>query len=233
MALEFYLVPNVITPDPNDYMAITLSGDTMTLEHLFDDVTHEGSTVTKAEGLAFYEEMCKSITKALIRGQSINTPLFNIRATIVGVFNSEDDAFAPSRHVVKIRITPGVRLRELEGKIPVKKVKATERLPILLHYYDNNTESQDEVATSLGGAKITGSLLKFDEADATQGIFFINTATAAEVKVGGKLLRNKPGELIFMNPTLPAGSYKIEVRTLLQNTAGLKKGTLSDVITVS
>ena len=108
-----------------------------------------------------------------------------------------------------------------------------ERLPVLLHFEDNSTQSKDSVATANGGACITGSLLKFDESDGTQGVFFINTAGGEETKVSGKLLRNKPGELIFMNPKLHAGSYRVEVRTVVKGKKGLVTGALPDQVTVS
>ncbi len=233
MALEYYLVQNVITPDPNDYMAITVGAGTATVEDLLDDVTREGSTVTRAEGLAFIEEFTQAAVRRLKRGETINTPLFNMGGSIVGVFNGDEDSFTDERHQVKIRMSPGTRIKEAEKEIKTKKVTPKERLPLLLHFYDNSSESQDEVATPGGGARITGNLLKFDEADATQGIFFINTATSAATRVSGKLLRNKPGELIFMIPALAAGSYRVEVRVKFLNAEALRQGTLSDALTVS
>ena len=196
-------------------------------------MTHEGSTVTKAECLASWEEMTKGIIHLVSDGNSVTTPLVNISARIVGVFNGEDDRFDPSRHQVKLRVQPGIRLSESESSIKTEKVQAKERLPVLLHYEDNATESKDSVATANGGASLTGALLKFDEKDKNQGVFFVNTANGTETKVSAKMLQNKPGKLIFMNPALAAGTYRLEVRTIFANAKGIKKGTLAEVLTVS
>ena len=233
MPVQYYLMPNVITPDPDDYMAVTTNGRTLTIDYVYDQMTHEGSTVTKAEALASWEEITKGIIRLVSDGNSVTTPLVNISPSIIGVFTSEDDRFDPSRHQVKLRVQPGTRLRDAESAITVEKVQPKERLPVLLHYEDNTTESKDSVATAGGGARITGSLLKFDESDKQQGIFFINTANNSEVHVTGKLLRNKPGELIFMNPALPAGSYRVEVRAMIGTVRKLRTGSLGDVVTVS
>lgn len=233
MPLQYYLMPNVITPDPDDYMAVTTNTRTLTLEDVYDQMTHEGSTVTKAEALAAWEEMTRGIIKLAGDGNSIVTPLVNISASIVGVFTGEDDRFDTARHQVKLRVQPGSRLQEAESTIKTEKVQPKERLPVLLHYEDNTTESKDSVATANGGARITGSLLRFDESDPKQGVFFIDVNKGTETKVSGKLLRNKPGELIFMNPKLPAGAYRVEVRALLRNNKSLLTGTLPDVVTVS
>ena len=233
MPLQYYLMPNVITPDPDDYMAVTVNGKTYTIEDVYDAMTHEGSTITKAEALAAFEEIVRAIIRLVSDGNSVTTSLVNISARIVGVFTGEDDRFDASRHQVKLRVQPGIRLGESESAIKTEKVQPKERLPVLLHYEDNGTESKDSVATASGGARLTGSLLKFDEADAAQGIFFIDTNTGTETKVTGKLMRNKPGELIFMNPKLPKGTYRVEVRAVVKGKKGLVTGALPDQVTVS
>lgn len=233
MALQFYLVPNLMTADPNDHMAVTVSGKSYTIEDVYDEMTHEGSTVTKAEALASFEEIVRGIIRLASEGKSIVTPLVNISPRVVGVFNNENDGFDRSRHQVKLRVSIGSRLREVEGKISVEKTAPKERQPVLVNYHDAGSETQNEVLTPSGGARITGNLLKFDESAADQGIFFVNTATGAATKVPTKPLKNKPGELIFMNPALAPGNYKLEVRAKLKDNSQLKTGVLDEVLTIS
>lgn len=47
------------------------------------------------------------------------------------------------------------------------------------------------------------------------------------------MLRNKPGELIFLNPDLPTGTYRLEVRTIPKNSTEVRTGTLADELTVA
>ena len=196
--------------------------------------TNRGSTVTIAEFRSAYEEITYATEQLLIEGGgSIKTPLFNLSVRIVGVFNGDNDNFDPARHQVKIRLTPGNRLREMEQKIKVRKVAADKPRPILQHVFDNSSESQDEVITSGGGMRIIGSLLKYDESDSHQGVFFIN-ASNQETKVTGMPLRNKPGELIFISPAgLAPGNYTIEVRTILKGNKEIRKGSFPDDLTVA
>lgn len=196
--------------------------------------TNRGSTVTIAEFRSAFEEITYATEQLLAEGGgSIKTPLFNITVRIVGVFNGDDDIFDPARHQVKIRLTPGTRLREMEKKIKVRKVVVDKPRPILQHVYDNNSESQDEVITSGGGMRIAGSLLKFDEGDPNQGIFFIHS-TGTETKVTNQLLRNKPGELIFIVPSgLEAGNYTLEVRSTLKGNKEIRKGAFPEDLTVA
>ena len=232
MALEFYLIPNLMTADPDDYMAVSRNAQSYGLESIYDDVTREGSTVTKAEALANFEAMVKSVLKKVQEGHAVVTPFFSITSAIGGVFNSEDEAFNKNKHKISIHLRPGVRFNGVTEQIPVKKVAPKERTPVLLHYYDNTSETQDEQITVNGGGRIVGTDLKFDADDVAQGIFFVNTATGAATRVDSQMLRNKPAELIFLNPpVLAAGTYRLEVRSLL-NTLTLRTGNLSKELTV-
>ncbi len=233
MALQYYLVPNHITPDPDDYMAVSINPQTYTLEDVLDYMTREGSTITTAEALANFEEITRGIRSLVFQGHNVNTPLVNFSPGMSGVFNGEDDRFDPSRHSTKINTNPGVRMRPQNGEIDVEKIAPRQQLPVVRRYHDNASETQDEMITPVMGARITGSYLKFDEEDPNQGIFFINTADHTETRVETRMLRNKPGELIFSNPELAAGTYKLEVRTIIHSTTSIRTGTLLPELTVA
>ena len=233
MSLEFYLVPNHMTSDPDDYMAVSSNSQTYTIEDVYEHMTREGSTITKAEALAGFEEVTQSIINLVGQGYSVVTPLANYTSSIKGVFDSEDDTFDADRHQVRINLSTGIRMRKAAEEIPVEKVSVRERKPAPVHYHDNATETEDDVITVGRGARITGSLLKVDEEDTSQGIFFIHADDSTETRVEARLLKNKPGELIFINPDLPAGTYRLEVRSIINDTSELRKGILSDELTVA
>ena len=93
-----------------------------------DLMTHEGSTITKAEALAAFEEIVRAIIRLVSDGNSVTTSLVNISARIVGVFNGENNRFTPSRHQVELRVQPGIRLSDPEASIKTDK-SAAERAP--------------------------------------------------------------------------------------------------------
>jgi len=234
MPLNYYLIDNPMTPDPADRMAISVVNQAYTLEDVIDEMISRGSTVTKAEALSVFEELARAIEVLVKDGNSVNTPLFIVSPGVVGVFANDDEGFDHSRHKVKLRIRPGNRLRLMEDNITVEKITMERAQPVLLHFHDNTSESQDEVITPGGGAKIVGSLLKFEENDTQQGIFFVNIGNGAVNRVTGKLLRNKPGELIFLIPSnLPESTYKVEVRTIFKGSKTLRTGTLPYELTLS
>ncbi|WP_409070385.1 DNA-binding domain-containing protein [Aliifodinibius sp. S!AR15-10] len=68
------------------------------------------------------EEFEAAIAQILLRGGSINTPLFRINGSISGVFTGPADSFDPERHEVKLNVNPGIRVKNLAERISVEKV---------------------------------------------------------------------------------------------------------------
>lgn len=233
MALQYYLVPNHITPDPDDYMAVSINPQTYTLEDVLEYMTREGSTITTAEALANFEEISRGIQSLVFQGHSVVTPLANFSAGMSGVFKGEDDRFDPTRHNTKVNTNPGTDLRPQNGEIKVEKIAPKYQLPVLSTFHDNASETRNELITPGQGARITGSHLKFDESDSAQGVFFIKLDDQSETRVETNMLRNKPGELIFLIPSLPAGTYKLEVRAIIHSTTEVRTGTLRPELTVA
>ncbi|MEL7834679.1 DNA-binding domain-containing protein [Fodinibius sp. N2] len=231
--LQYYLIKNEINNGSDNYIAVSSNLKTFTIEDVFDEIVHPGSSISKAEALATFESLTEGIMKLVRQGNSVVTPLVNIRSDIKGVFETDEDTYDSSKQQVVVNMSPGLRLRSVENEIEVTKVTQQKREPMLLHYYDNTSDTSDESITPEKGARITGNMLKFDEEDTDQGIFFVNVDDGTETRLDNRLLRNKPSELIFNNPTLPAGNYELEVRTGLLNGSSIRTGRLSASLTVA
>ncbi|MDR8393324.1 DUF4469 domain-containing protein [Aliifodinibius sp. S!AR15-10] len=232
MALQFYLRPNHMTDDPNNYIAVSRNPESYTLEDIFEHMTREGSTITKAEALAGFEEVTRGIIRLVAQGNSVITPLVNIRPTVRGVFDGKEDNFDPARHQVSINVSPGLRLKGITNDIPTEKIAPRERKPEPMHLHDSETDLQDQRVTPKGGARITGTLLKFDAKDPKQGIFFVNIDDNSEIPVESNMIKNKPKELVFINPDLETGMYRLEVRSKIKDTSKIRKGILPEELTV-
>lgn len=233
MSLEYYLLPNRLRPESDQYMAVSRSPKTHTLEDLLEHMVREGSTITKAEGLAVFEEILLGIAGLISKGDSLNSPLVNIRPAIRGVFEGADDRFDPDRHRIALNITAGRRLKEVLDQVPTTRITAKKRIPAPRHYHDHHSGTRDEVITPARGARLTGTLLKFDESDQNQGIFFINLDEETETRVDSPILKNKPGELIFLNPALPPGYYRLEVRSKPRYVPEVRTGRLDKELSVT
>jgi hypothetical protein len=185
--------------------------------------------VTRADVLAVLDNFFTTIEGLLLLGFNVTTPGANYRVGIKGGFDGQTDSFTPGRNSVEASINPSARLRRAMQRAQVQKQESSERLPRPLNYTDLNTGELNNRMTPGGIGRLTGYRLKFDPADANQGIFFINGSTT-QVDVVGK---NDPSELMFLVPaSLTSGNYSLEIRSAIGNTAVLHTGLLADVLRV-
>ncbi|MBI9064131.1 MAG: DUF4469 domain-containing protein [Marinilabiliaceae bacterium] len=233
MALRYGLVPNHLTDDPNDCMAVTTENETISKEAIVEQMIGKGSTITKAEALSVIEEFEYAVVDAVKSGNNVNTELFKISPSIVGVFNDSNDGFDTSRHAVKINLNAGKRLSEVADQIDLRKVSITAIQPIPQKFIDLITKVTNESFTAGQVASIRGSNLKFDAADSNQGIFFIDK-DGNETRVDN-LIKNYPSELLFIVPAvLTTGSYEVEIRCVYHKSKSLRKGRFAiDLVPVN
>ncbi|MCG8410273.1 MAG: DUF4469 domain-containing protein [Bacteroidales bacterium] len=232
MSIKFGLIPNHLTDDKDDYMGIVTQTETVDSEKIVEKMIGKGSSITKSEALAVIEEYEYAIVDFIKNGRNVITPLFRIHPSISGVFNDQSDAFDTKRHSLKLNLNPGSRLKEATSDIELRKVDITSPVPVLQNFIDLKKNIINESCTPGQIATIHGLLLKFDEKDTRQGIFFIKD-DGTEVRVSN-IAKNKPSELLFFVPdNLTAGSWTIEVRVTFHNSKTLKKGQLLNDITVA
>ena len=232
MTLRYGLGLNHLTDAPNDYTAVVTDTKTVGVSKIMERMIGKGSTVTKAEGLSVIEEFEYAVVEVVKDGNAVSTDLFRIHPSISGVFNDEHDSFDPSRHNVRLNISPGPRLLEIISAIELEKVSITSAKPEIFQFVDLKSKSVNESLTPGQIASIKGNLLRLDEEDPQQGVFFI-TNDASEIRVTD-FVKNKPSELMFFIPdSLATGSYKLELRTILHNSKVLKKARLSNDLSVS
>ena len=229
--IKYSLFENNLTPDPDDQLAVVQPISTKSMEDVVDQMISRGSTVTKAEALSVMEEFALALIQIVKDGHNVTTPLFNMAVSIKGTFANASDAFDSTRHTVKVRLLPGRRLKDAVNKVKVEKVQATKPLPVLQSFKDVTSKTESDTLTPGGVGHILGSVLKFDAADATQGVFF--TALNGTVTKVETVVEAIPSKIIFVIPaTLTAGEYSLSVRTLLLNTKDIREGYLLDNITV-
>lgn len=92
------------------------------------------------------------------------------------------------------------------------KVETDVSTPSLLSFEDLASGQINTAVTPGNIGVINGHRLKFEPAQADEGVYFINTADGTEVKVAA-IQKNKPGQQVFLIPAIPAATnLYLEVR---------------------
>ncbi len=126
-----------------------------------------------------------------------------------------------SRHRIDVGANPGSRIRKtVRNNAQAVKVESVKPAPSPLEYSD------------LGSGEINGHRLKYNLAEADEGIFFIPAGGGAEAKMN-VVQENKPSRLVFLSPAAaPASDYYLEVRARMSNGKELRTGRLDATLTV-
>ena len=234
--LKYALRENLLTPEPNDYMAQVTDSQSYNLEKIIDKMIERGSTLTKADITATMQIYTETICSLLEEGFQINTPLINTSMSISGVFDGATDSFDSSRHNVNINITPGTKLKETLSKVKTQKVEAASTDPFVTEVKDIVSGKVNESLTKGGILQAVGARLKFDNSDEAQGVFLV-PETGSAVRCG-VVAENKPARVMAMIPAdITAGTYYLEIRskmlTAAKTTKTLKTGRFSKPLVIA
>ena len=234
--LKYSLRENLLTPAPDDYMAQAADVRSYTLDEIIDLMMEKGTTITRADVAATLQVYGEVVSTIIKDGSAVNTPLFNTALSISGVFNGAADSFDKKRHTVNLNLSAGTLLREAAAKVKCEKTEGASTDPYITEVTDIVSGSVNTTLTKGGVVQLVGARLKFDQKDATQGIFFVpETGAPARADV---IAENKPARLMAIIPAdLKAGTYYIEVRTkiLEGNKSGktLKVGRFNKSLTIA
>lgn len=231
MTIKFYLQPNPITPDPNDQSARVLPTGVLNIEDIVQEAMRRGTTLTETDLRASINLTFETISYFVAQGFNVNTPVANFRGGINGVFTSATDSFDASRHAVKASVSPGTMLIEAMSKATVEKVLQPLPSPTLIEYFDINTQTANSKLTPGGIGQIVGEELKYNTANAAEGIFIVSSAgVATKVTI---IASRTEGKLMFNIPApLAAGNYSLEVRRGYGNAGTIRTGALNDQLQV-
>ncbi|WP_309381819.1 DNA-binding domain-containing protein [Cerasicoccus frondis] len=229
MSLKYALFPNTLTPEGNQYRAITHVNDSKDLQAVVDRMILLGSTITEADILAVLTESIRAVESLLIDGNRVNMGgLVQLWPGIVGNFDSKNDSFDATRHRVSLNASGSRRLLEtLRRKASPERVDGIPPAPLLFDFVDDGSGTINEQITPGDIASIAGSRLKFNPDVPDEGLFFINTADSSETRLA-QIKRNTPKELIFRIPeALPTDqTYRVEVRARIRGGETLRTGVL-------
>lgn len=122
MSIQYYLLPNTATADPNDCYALVVTRDNLDNDALAQELVQRGAATSKAQALAVLAACQEIIAQKVAEGYAINTPLFTARPGINGVFTNPTDTFDPARHTIVGNLSGGPLLREQLGGASTEKI---------------------------------------------------------------------------------------------------------------
>lgn len=211
--IKAWLFPNLLTENPNDYSARTSSEASLDVKKICNSAVTRGGAPTTAEAMELNTNLFfKEMAYQLCDGYSVNTGYFTVNVQIKGVFNSSAEKFNPEKHSVVFQFNQGDLLRKELANVSVEIMGVADSNLFVAEVTDVKTGSVNDLLTPNRNLKISGYKLKLVGDKPEVGVYFVNQATQASVKVDASdIVTNNPSELIVVIPGLPAGEYKLQV----------------------
>lgn len=230
MPIPYTLFPLEIHNQPDVCVARVHSFRTAGEQELIDHVILHGVELSRPDIAAVLQGLRGAIEDLLVEGYHINTSFGNFRVNIRGSFDGRSDSFDPDRHRIEVTVSANPQLRgAVRQRAQVVKERQPTPQPDPCQYRDLGSGQLNSILTTRGLGQLDGYRLKFDPADPQQGIFFVMAGREARVE---EVARNRPAELIFRVPLLAAGTYTLEVRSVVRGGRDLRCGTLDKPLTV-
>lgn len=235
--LKYSLRENLLTADPDDCMAQVQDVRSYSQDEIIDLMMRRGTTLTRADVAAVLQVYTEVVGELTADGSAVNTSLFNTGFSVGGVFNGMSDSFDRTRHSVSVNINAGTALREAGKSVKTEKTEGANTDPYITEAADVVSGAVNSVLTAGGILRLVGSRLKFDAADAGQGVFLVPESGGEAVRCS-VVAENKPARVMVMIPAdIAGGTYYAEVRTkvLGNNQVGktLKTGRFSRPLEVA
>jgi hypothetical protein len=235
--VKAYLYDNLLTEDPNDFTARVSSERTLSVTDVCNSaVTRGGASVSAADMEHNVNLFFKEMGYQLCDGFSVNTGYFTATTLIKGVFNSPAESFNPSKHSVIFQFNQGDILRKEISNIEVDIMGVADNSITITQVTDVKTGSVNDVITPNRNLKIKGYKVKIAGDNPAVGISFVNNNTSESTKVDpSDMVTNNPSELIIITPTLPAGTYTLQVTSQFGGNVTLKEprtATFDKLLTV-
>lgn len=219
------LYDNVLTDDPNDFVARVISERTLSTADICKSAVTRGGAATTAEAMEHNVTLfLKEMAYQLCDGYSVNTGYFTASTLIKGVFNSPSETFNTDKHSIIFQFNQGETLRKELSAIQVEMKGVADSSLSIEQVMDVKTGSVNDLLTPNRNLKIKGYKLKLVGDKPEVGVYFINESTSVRIKVDPTdIVTNNPSELVIVTPALVAGTYWLEVTNQYSGKQDLKE----------
>lgn len=236
--IKAYLYDNQLTKDnPNDFIARTVSERSLSVKQICESAVNRGGADISASAMEHATELfLKEMAYQLCDGFSVNTGYFTANTQIRGVFDSPSETFNSEKHSILFQFNQGEKLRAEIPNIEINILGVADASSAILQVTDVKSGNINDLLTPGRNLKISGTKIKVGGDNPENGIYFVSTDTNTRTKVEETdVVVNNPSELIVIIPTLPAGTYKLEIVTQQSGSTLLKEprtAAFEEVLTV-
>jgi hypothetical protein len=221
--LDYYLTPNKLTNDPEDYSAVVFRTNMITREMMAEEISTTMGGITQGQVAQFMDAADVSIMRHVGQADSMQlgpiTITYSMRGKCAGV-NAE---YIPGQNRVVVNAHVSRAMTARAQSAPRVKHIGVVNGPVISSITDMLTLETNGTIHANGNARMLGRKIKILGGATTVGIYFRNVDGDPIEVPGAAIFGNTANKLSFVVPNLSPGIYTVSVTT--QYSGG---GKLSD-----
>jgi hypothetical protein len=231
--INVILKPNTVGENPTGFHALTVQGENRTTADFIRTMMSIRGGVTEGECALWIDLVKRAFVFELSQGRIVNIDGFiSANVHIQGDFPRSDSSFDPTRNTVHGSINFSRVINKILAASPVHHVSDAASGLYIEHIHDIASGTEDRVLTPGMGIRIRGNKMKIAGDDPAVGITIINAAGGSVMVDAAAIMRNGPREIEFICPSLPPGTYRLQVTTMYAGGNGLLKEPRSYIFPV-
>lgn len=209
----YHNLPN--TENPNDLIARIQTDRTLDIREVCQSAAERGSSGISATALEYAAEtFLKEMAYLLCEGYVVNTGYFSASLSVKGIFHNPAENFDRKKHRLTASVSVGHRLKAEIEKTKVEIAGQAITKAYISEIRDLKSGSINHKVTPGGILKIEGNQIKLVGESQSSGVYFVSKDSGARIAAEtADIITNFPKQLILLVPSLPAGSYDIEIVT--------------------
>ena len=211
--MKAWIRKNLLTPDPNDYVAIPVTNGSVGINEIVDELEKEGMELKRETVIDVINRFNRKTADMVVSGCNVNTGLVYIRPIIKGVFYGK--TWNPEVNSLIASVSQGAALRAAIANTTVEILGEQSDPLEILSLTDTFTGNTDGTLTKGRNAEIKGSYMRIKGDDPACGIAFTNTTSKDVTQLDlTDIVLNEPSRLLILVPvTIAAGEYELSVTT--------------------
>lgn len=221
--LNAWLRPNLLTEDPNDFIAIPVIVGSIGIKEIIQELLKEGMEIKVETAEDIIKRFNRKVSQMVLSGYAVNTGLSYMKPAIKGVFT--DKTWDADKHTIYVNIRQGADLRNATKNAKADILGEQASPMSIFSITDKATGKTDGTLTKGKNAEIKGTYIKIQGDHPDNGIYFTNVETKAKIKVDTPdIVINEPSRLMILVPTtLEAGNYELSITTQASTGTALLK----------
>lgn len=193
------------------YYARTANEAELTVEDVAATMVKRGGFTGNYHDLVIHiREFLEEIAYQLCDGYAVNAGYFSIYPVVGGLFKSENED--PRGHPVRFRFRTRKPLGDLAQYIIVEAESGAD-CGLIDNFIDVDSGETNRCVTPGGIFTITGRKIKITGGSPDCGVYFVPKTGSRRFKVTRKFAVNVSSKVSGIVPSLPAGKYRIEIKT--------------------